>query len=132
MKKLIFLLVVMYASIDVFCQFETSDTLFKSAGAVDTTIFRVFKRSQAYIELDVSTMADNDSIDIMMSADGTWGGSVPTSGDIFPMKLTKSDHAKDVNGTIKYRIALRGDAWESKYLGIWIKCAGAAKPSIHY
>jgi hypothetical protein len=130
MKKL-FIAILILVTPAVFCQFEKSDTLFKSTGAKDTTVFRVFKNDMAYLELDISTLADNDTVDILMSADKTWGASLAVASPLFPVKITKSTYRKNVNGTVKYRIAITGK-FSAKYIGFRIKCAGAAKPNIHY
>ena len=133
MKKLIFLFVMVYISVDSYCQKETSDTLFDASGAIDTTVFRVFKRDMAYLEVDISTCHDGDTLDIGFSADKTWIGSLP--GEItFPLTLDVSDFTKDVNGVYsKSRIAVKGNTWPAKYIAFTFHCgASGCKPSIHY
>lgn len=46
------------------------DTLFKTSVSKDTTVYRSFKRSMGYFELDVTTLATGDSICVGYATDG--------------------------------------------------------------
>ena len=133
MKKIIFILIVLYLGVNSYAQREIHDTLFKTSVSKDTTVFRVFKRDVAYVELDVTTLSDNDTITIGMSADKSALIPVPVGSAQFPLKLTKANIKSTVNGTTKYRLAVCGQYWYSKYLGVRIKYAGTVgtvKPSL--
>ena len=130
MRKLIFLLIVIFAGVELFAQQEKHDTLFYTCVGKDTTVFRIFRRDVPYVELDVTTMADNDTVSVGFSADKSV--IIPVS-NLFPMKLTKANYKSNVNGTIKYRIGIIGDFWNSKYIAVRIKFAGTSgtvKPSL--
>ena len=136
MKKLIFIFIVLLSSIDIYCQKEVVDTLFESVGAVDTTVFRVFKRDMVYFTLDVGTMADNDTISIGYST-GKQDLLIPSAiTSFFPMKLTKATYLTHIHGDLgvitKYRIGIEGEQWRAKYLAVRIKCAGACSPSLRW
>jgi len=135
MRKLIFILIVVILATETYAQREVHDTLFTAAGAIDTTVYRVFKKDMVYFELDVTTLANNDTVTIGGSVDRT--ALIPMSTD-FPLKLVKADLISIVNGALgkftKYRIGVGNgsDSWNPKYLGIRIKSAGACKPSLHW
>jgi hypothetical protein len=136
MKKILFITIVVFLGVDTFAQREVIDTLFRTSVSKDTTVFRVFKRDVAYIEFDLGGMAANDTLSIGMSANKLSLEPVVTSvGISYPWKVTLADCVCQVNGTTRYRVALYGFAWPSKYIGFRIKYAGAAasvKPSIIY
>jgi hypothetical protein len=132
MKKILIILIAVFLVVDTYCQREVSDTLFKTSVSKDTTVFRVFKRSVAYIEVEIGTFTDNDTICVGYSSDKTV--LIPCS-NLFPMKVVKATYKSVVNGTTKYRIGIEGDNWSSKYIGFRCKYAGTVgtcKPSIHY
>ena len=141
MKKIVFFLLIIF-SVSAFAQFEKADTLFVSAGAIDTTVYRVMKRTMMYLELDISTFSDLDTVDIGYNTDRTWLGSIPGSivggsSIEFPLVLDVSDWTKTVitsTGThAKSRIGIVGESWPAKYIGFSIQCgAGGCSPSIHY
>lgn len=131
MKKLIFLFIVLFFGLDVFCQAEKHDTLFWTSVSKDTTVFRVFKRNIAYLEVDINTFTDNDTLTVGMSADKS--ALIPVTG--FPLKITKATYKSIVNGTTRYRVGIKGNYWNAKYIGFRCKYAGSVstcKPSIHY
>ena len=132
MKKLIILLSFSLMLIPSFGQPNSikRDTLFYTSVSQDTTVFRSFKRELPYVELDVGTLSDNDTICVGYSADKQ--ALIPCS-DLFPMKLTKANYKSVVNGTTKYRIGITGNNWNSLWLGVRIKYAGTpgtVKPSL--
>jgi len=141
MKKIVFFLLIMF-SVSTLAQFEKSDTLFVSAGAIDTTVYRVMKRTMMYLELDISTFSDNDTVDIGYSSDKTYLGSIPGSvvggsSIYFPLVLDVSDWTKTVvtstGNYSKSRIGIVGDEWSAKYIAFSFQCgAGGCSPSIHY
>ncbi len=141
MKKL-FVCIFILSCISLFGQVERIDTLFKSAGAIDTTVYRVWKRSMIYLELDISTFSDNDTVDIGYSCDRTWLGSIPggvVGGEsiIFPLVIDVSDWTKPVvtedGNYSRSRIGIVGDSWNSKYIGFSFQCgAGGCSPSIYW
>lgn len=132
MKKILFILIVVLLSVDTYCQREVHDTLFWTSVSQDTTVFRVFKRDAPYIEVDIGTFADNDTICVGFSTDKST--LIPIS-DLFPMKITKANYKSVVNGTTRYRIGVTGVNWTAKYIGIRSKYAGSpgtCTPSLHW
>jgi hypothetical protein len=133
MKRILFILFVIIGVTDLYAQREVHDTLFTTTGATDTTIFRVWRRETPYFEVDVASMADNDSVIIGYSTDRTTCYAASTA---LKMKIAKADlrsYVKGAGGTAtRYRIAVVGDDWASKYLAIRFKSAGGIRPSIHW
>lgn len=132
--KRILIIIISFISISLFAQRENTDTLFTSTGAIDTTVYRIFKRSMAYFELDITTFSDNDTVDIGYSIDKTYLGSVPGevvggSSIVFPCVLDVSDWTKTVNGEdgefTKARIGIVGISWNAKYVAIDCKCGSS-------
>jgi hypothetical protein len=134
MKKYIIIGLLAFLMIPVWSQpnKEIHDTLFWTSVSKDTTVFRMFKRDVAYVEIDIATFANNDTITVGYSCDKE---SLEPVSDLFPMKIAKATYVSHVNGLTRYRIAIAGDNWHSKYIGIRCKYAGNAgtcKPSLHW
>lgn len=133
MKKILFILIVVFLGVDIYAQREVVDTLFESSGAVDTTVFRIFKRDVQYFTIDIGTMADNDTLSVGYSTDRT--ELVPVS-NVFPLKLTKSTYLSHIHGALgvytKYRIGIEAYPFSAKYVAIRVKCAGACSPSLRW
>jgi len=127
MKKILLILSV-FVAIQANAQKQVIDTLFESSGAIDTTIYRIFKGSARAFILDVNSLADNDSIDI--------GYSSTTSGLCsfanFPLVLTKATYKKTNNGTTTYWFAVEAQDFTFKYAALRFKSAGACSPAIRY
>jgi hypothetical protein len=128
MKKLIFLLALL-VPVSIFAQKEVIDTLFESGGAIDTTVYRIWKGADKAFIMDVSTLADNDTIDIGQTTSKE--GCVSFSTD-FPLKLTKDTYKRTNNAITTYWFAVDTEAWKMKYLAIRVKCAGACSPAIRF
>lgn len=134
MKNELITFCVLVFCMTIFGQRENTDTLFTASGAIDTTVYRTFKRDMVYLELDISTFSDGDTIDIGYSADKKWIGSIPGgviggSSIVFPLILDISDWEKTINGpsgsVTKSRIGVVGIAWSAKYIAIDCKCSAA-------
>lgn len=134
MKKVLITFAVFIFSVCAFGQRENTDTLFTATGAIDTTVYRVFKRDMAYGELDITSFSDDDIVDIGMCSDKRWIGSIPGgvvggSSIIFPLVLDVSDWTKTVNGEdgefTRARIGFNGVSWNAKYIVIDCKCSAS-------
>jgi hypothetical protein len=136
MKKVVLILgVVLMFSMQANSQKIKYDTLFWTSVSQDTTVFRAFKKAAFYVEIDISTFADNDTLTVGMSIDKTSLSAIPYGSDIFPMKITKNDYRSIVNGDTTYRVGIYGDFWNAPYIGLRCKYAGSpgtCTPSIIY
>lgn len=122
MKRIVLILGVVLIAIAVNAQKVKHDTLFWTSVSQDTTVFRAFAKAGPYVEIDISTFADNDTVTVGYSIDKT--SLVPVS-DLFPMKLTKANYKSVVNGVTTYRIGITGNLWTAPYIGIRCKYAGS-------